>query len=104
MDQAPAKERVVILGGGVSAITAAYWLTNQPDWQNRYDVTVYQMGWRLGGKCGSGRNRKVADRIEEHGLHILLGFYENTFRTLRHCYRELGQRGLRSPDAPNGTW
>ena len=44
-----------------------------------YDVTVYQQGWRLGGKCASGRNRDEHMRIEEHGLHILFGFYENTF-------------------------
>ena len=35
------KERIVILGGGVAAMTAAWELTNQPDWQSRYDITVY---------------------------------------------------------------
>ena len=25
----------------------------------------------------------VADRIEEHGLHLWMGFYENAFRLMR---------------------
>ena len=44
------------------------------------------MGWRLGGKGASGRG--VADRIEEHGLHLWMGFYENAFRLMRDCYEE----------------
>jgi uncharacterized protein with NAD-binding domain and iron-sulfur cluster len=90
------KQRIAILGGGVGAMTAAFELTSAPDWQSRYDVTVYQMGWRLGGKGASGRNARYGDRIEEHGLHIFFGFYENAFRMLRRCYKELG----RPPGAP----
>jgi uncharacterized protein with NAD-binding domain and iron-sulfur cluster len=45
------------------------------------------MGWRLGGKGASGRG--VANRIEEHGLHLWMGFYENAFRIMRECYDEL---------------
>ena len=44
------------------------------------------MGWRLGGKGASGRG--VADRVEEHGLHLWMGFYENAFRLMRECYAE----------------
>src|SRR5262249_5497090 len=51
--------------------------------------TVYQMGFRLGGKGASGRG--PADRIEEHGLHLWMGFYENAFRLMRECYAELGR-------------
>ena len=36
------------------------------------------------------------DRIEEHGLHLWFGFYENTFRLIRECYDELD----RDLDAP----
>lgn len=42
-------ERVVILGGGVGGVTAAFALT-QPELRGRCEVTLYQMGWRLGGK------------------------------------------------------
>jgi uncharacterized protein with NAD-binding domain and iron-sulfur cluster len=78
--------RVAVVGGGCGALTAAFELT-KPEHAGRYEVTVYQMGWRLGGKGASGRG--VADRIEEHGLHLWMGFYENAFRLMRDCYAEL---------------
>ncbi len=30
-------------------------------------------------------------RIEEHGLHIWFGFYDNAFRLMREAYSELGR-------------
>jgi uncharacterized protein with NAD-binding domain and iron-sulfur cluster len=78
--------RVAIVGGGCSGITTAFDLT-RPELEGRYEVTVYQQGWRLGGKGASGRG--PGDRIEEHGLHLWMGFYENAFRLLRECYVEL---------------
>ena len=83
-----AKQRIAILGGGVGAITAAFALTSDTHWKERYDITVYQLGWRLGGKGASGRNLAKHKRIEEHGLHIWFGFYENAFRVMQACYRE----------------
>jgi uncharacterized protein with NAD-binding domain and iron-sulfur cluster len=85
------KTRVAILGGGVGAMSAAYALTESPGWADRYDVTVYQMGWRLGGKGASGRNAAHGQRIEEHGLHIWMGCYENAFALMQRCYAELGR-------------
>jgi uncharacterized protein with NAD-binding domain and iron-sulfur cluster len=79
---------VAVVGGGCASIAAAFELT-RPEHAGRYRVSVYQQGWRLGGKGASGRG--PADRIEEHGLHIWLGFYENAFRLLRECYAELGR-------------
>jgi uncharacterized protein with NAD-binding domain and iron-sulfur cluster len=93
------KQRIAVLGGGMGSLVAAFELTNQPGWKDRWDLTVYQEGWRLGGKGASGRNPDLHQRIEEHGLHILFGFYENAFRVMRECYRELG----RHPDAPLST-
>ncbi len=49
------KQKIAILGGGVGAMTSAFQITSEPGWQDRYEVTVYQMGWRLGGKGASGR-------------------------------------------------
>ena len=77
---------VAVIGGGCASITTAFELT-RPEHKGKYHVTVYQLGWRLGGKGASGRG--PADRIEEHGLHVWLGFYENAFRLLRECYAEL---------------
>jgi len=80
--------KVAVVGGGCASIAAAFELT-RPEHGGKYDVTVYQLGWRLGGKGASGRG--PASRIEEHGLHVWLGFYENSFRLLRECYAELGR-------------
>jgi uncharacterized protein with NAD-binding domain and iron-sulfur cluster len=77
-------------------MAAAFELT-RPELGGRFEVTVYQMGWRLGGKGASGRG--PADRIEEHGLHLWMGFYENAFRIMRECYAELGRDPARCPIA-----
>jgi uncharacterized protein with NAD-binding domain and iron-sulfur cluster len=90
-------EKIAILGGGVGSMTAAYYLSAQP---GQYDITVYQMGWRLGGKGASGRNAAFGERIEEHGLHIWFGFYENAFSMIREAYGALN----RPPDAPLAAW
>jgi uncharacterized protein with NAD-binding domain and iron-sulfur cluster len=78
--------KVAIVGGGCAAMAAAFELS-RPEHAGRYDITVYQLGWRLGGKGASGRG--VAGRIEEHGLHTWGGCYENAFRLMRECYSEL---------------
>ena len=74
------RTKVAVLGGGVGGMTAAFELTATPELRERFEVTVYQLGWRSGGKGASGRNAAIADRIEEHGLHVWFGFYDNAFR------------------------
>ncbi len=88
--------RVTIVGGGCAGLSAAFELS-RPEHAGRYAVTVYQMGFRLGGKGASGRG--VGGRIEEHGLHLWMGFYENAFRLMRECYGELGRDPFRCPIA-----
>ncbi len=78
--------RVAVIGGGCASIAAAFELS-RPAHKGKYQVTIYQLGWRLGGKGASGRG--PADRIEEHGLHLWMGSYENAFRLIRECYAEL---------------
>ncbi len=85
---ADTRTKVAVLGGGLGALSAVFALTQTPALRARYEVTVYQMGWRLGGKGASGRNSQKAQRIEEHGLHILMGWYQNAFKMLRSCYDE----------------
>jgi uncharacterized protein with NAD-binding domain and iron-sulfur cluster len=88
-EELPARPiRVAVVGGGCAAIAAAFELT-RPEHRGRFAVTVYQQGWRLGGKAVSGRGEH--GRIEEHGLHTWMGYYENAFRLLRECYAELGR-------------
>ncbi|MGH2847914.1 MAG: NAD(P)-binding protein [Thermoleophilaceae bacterium] len=91
---------MAVLGGGVGGLTAAFELTATPELRERFKVTVYQLGWRLGGKGASGRNPAYADRIEEHGLHVWFGFYDNAFRVMRDAYAELD----RAPGAPLATF
>lgn len=88
--------KVAIIGGGCAAIATAFELT-RPEHHGRYEVAVYQVGWRLGGKGASGRG--PADRIEEHGLHLWMGFYENAFRLMRECYAELQRDPAQCPIA-----
>jgi uncharacterized protein with NAD-binding domain and iron-sulfur cluster len=85
-----AKPRIAILGGGAGAVTAALELS-KPGWEDHYEsISLYQQGWRLGGKGACGRGPDL--RIEEHGLHLWFGFYENAFRLLDRCHRELDRR------------
>lgn len=86
--------KVAVLGGGPAALAAAFALTEQApggDPQQKFEVTVYQPGWRLGGKCASGRNADHGERIEEHGLHVWFGFYDNAFTVMRKAYEQLGR-------------
>jgi len=94
------KKKIVILGGGMGAMATAYGITESPNWQENYDITIYQLGWRIGGKGASGRNKAQEERIEEHGLHVWGGFYENAFRVMRSCYQELN----RPSTMPLATW
>ncbi len=92
------RQKIAILGGGMSALTTAFELTNQPGWQEKFDITLYQMGWRLGGKCATARGPNL--RIEEHGIHGFLGSYYNALPLMAACYRALG----RKPGEPLATF
>jgi uncharacterized protein with NAD-binding domain and iron-sulfur cluster len=81
---------------------SAAWRLSEPGWRERIEsITVYQRGWRLGGKGASSRGQH--GRIEEHGLHVWLGSYENAFALLRECYAEL-DRATTDPATPICTW
>ena len=85
-----ARTRVAIIGGGPGGIATAFWLTSTQALQDRFAVTLWTRGWRLGGKGATGRNAAEHDRIEEHGLHLWLGFYEDSFRTMNEAFGALG--------------
>jgi uncharacterized protein with NAD-binding domain and iron-sulfur cluster len=93
------RQKVVILGGGIGAISTAFMLTD-PSLGGRYEVTIHCMGWRLGGKGASGRNAAIHQRVEEHGLHIWFGHYRNAISLMKACYKELG----RSRNQPLATF
>jgi len=93
-------QKIAALGGGMGTLTSVFKLTNETDWKTKYDITIYQMGWRLGGKGASGRNANIAQRIEEHGLHLWFGFYDNAFNVIQQVYDANG----REPGTPLATW
>lgn len=102
-ERRPGKKRVVILGGGAAGLITALDLTDPRNpRRDEFEVTVYQLGWRLGGKGASGRSMDPAFnyRIQEHGLHVWFGCYDNAFRHIQQVYDELN----RPPDAPMARW
>ncbi len=94
------KIKIAILGSGLGSMTTAYYLTSTEELRGKYEVTIYQQGWRIGGKGASGRNREKGDRIEEHGLHMFMGFYENAFTLMRSAYAEW----KKDPANPFQSW
>jgi uncharacterized protein with NAD-binding domain and iron-sulfur cluster len=95
------RKRVIVLGGGIAGMSVA-WELSKPGCKGQVEsVTVYQRGWRLGGKGASSRGDN--GRIEEHGLHVWLGYYDNAFRMMRECYEEL-DRPTTDPASPLPRW
>jgi uncharacterized protein with NAD-binding domain and iron-sulfur cluster len=94
------KTKIAVLGAGMSSIAAMYELTQLPENRAKYDITCYTLGWRVGGKGASARNPQMGGRIEEHGLHIWFGFYDNAFKVMRDAYKEM----QRSPELPLSTF
>ncbi|NOY90620.1 MAG: NAD(P)-binding protein [Deltaproteobacteria bacterium] len=84
----PEKTKVLIAGGGMGALATAYYLTDTEARRDKYDVRILAMGNILGGKGANWRNASRAERIEEHGIHVIFGFYHNFLRMFREVYAE----------------
>ena len=85
------REKIAILGGGCGGLAAAFELSADGAARDRYEITVYEMGWRLGGKGASGRNESDHYRTEEHGPHVWAGFYRHAFRMMNAVFEELAR-------------
>lgn len=96
----PDKTRVLILGGGMGALATAHTLTDTEQRRATYDVRVLVQGHLLGGKAANWRRDDRGQRIEEHGLHVIFGFYHNFLRMFRSVYRE----AARSDDVTPSTF
>jgi uncharacterized protein with NAD-binding domain and iron-sulfur cluster len=85
----------------MGALSAA-WELSAPGWRSRFEsITLYQRGAQLGGKAASSRG--IYGRIEEHGLHVWMGYYDNAFRLVQECYGEL-DRAVTDPSCPIRNW
>lgn len=85
---------MLILGGGLGGMSAAWGLSRTQALRDTFEVTLVQPGWRLGGKCASGR-QAGSGRIHEHGLHMFMGWYEHAFYMLREVYGDWPNPGAR---------
>lgn len=90
------KEKIAILGAGPSALVSAFRITEEKDWKKKYDITIYQQGWRVGGKCATGRDLDKNMRVYEHGIHGFLGCYFNALSVMKTVFDKL----KRSDDHP----
>lgn len=88
----PAKKRVLILGGGPAGLASAFALSRTEALRQEFEVTVIEPGWRLGGKCRSGREGPM-NRLEQNGTHYLFGAYDSCFGVAREVYDELARQG-----------
>ena len=86
------KKKIHILGAGMSSLTTAYELCNEDNWQDLYDITIHVLGWRCGGKTSTGRG--PAMEVKEVGIHILQGWYDNTFAMMQAVYKERHEKGI----------
>ena len=100
MDANNGLKQIVILGGGVGAMTAAFELTEKDGWEQstRSRSTSWAGGSAARARAGATRDRH--DRIEEHGLHVWFGFYENAFNLIQRCY---AAANYKAPN-PFTTW
>ena len=95
-----ARERVVIVGGGIAGLTCAWHLSRTPELRERYEVELIEARGVPGGKLASTRDPEQGWRSLEHGLHVWFGFYENAFALVR----EVHERWRRPEGCPLQTW
>jgi len=92
------KKKITVLGGGPASLATVWYMLKNNNWDlSNYDVTVYQLGWRLGGKCANGRNKDNYYRIEEHGIHFWFGCYHNSWELIKELYEHLPKTGYKIP-------
>ena len=83
----PGRVKVAILGGGMAG-DGRRLAAERARLAGRVRVD-HRLPARLAAGRQGREQRGAHGRIEEHGLHLWLGYYENAFRLLRECYAEL---------------
>ncbi|NME71149.1 NAD(P)-binding protein [Flammeovirga aprica] len=95
------KKKIAIFGGGISGLTTAWELSSIKNWQDQYEIHLYQSGWRCGGKATTGLGEE--GRVEERGIHMFQGWYDNAFRMVQEVYEYIAEHNL-NPDGAFQTW
>eukprot|EP01065_Artemidia_motanka_P027193 TRINITY_DN32411_c0_g1_i1.p1 TRINITY_DN32411_c0_g1~~TRINITY_DN32411_c0_g1_i1.p1 ORF type:complete len:773 (+),score=268.30 TRINITY_DN32411_c0_g1_i1:88-2406(+) len=94
-------QKVAVLGTGLGSISTAFYLSNYEGWEKDWDITVYQMGFKVGGRGAAMRSMGPEGyRIQEHGLHIFMGWYNNAFTWVEDMYSQWDT----PPDSPLKNW
>lgn len=91
------RHRIAIIGAGPAGLSAAFHLTSEehnPGWRSRYEVDVYTLGWRVGGKGATGRRADMHDRLQEHGIHVFGNMYFNSLTMVHEALEELRAAGV----------
>jgi monoamine oxidase len=81
MAQAATAPRIVVVGGGLAGLTAAYRLK-----QAGYAAQVYEAADRTGGRCWTIRGAFADGQIAEHGGELI----DTGHTEMRHLVQELG--------------
>jgi uncharacterized protein with NAD-binding domain and iron-sulfur cluster len=84
------KKKAVVLGAGPAGLAAAMGLIET----GQYEVDVYSMGWRAGGKCATGREPD-SGRTWQNGSHYLFGCYHNAFALVRRAHAVLAEHQVK---------
>jgi monoamine oxidase len=93
--QAATAPRIVVVGGGLAGLTAAYRLK-----QAGYAAQVYEASDRVGGRCWTIRGAFADGQIAEHGGELI----DTGHLEMRHLVGELGLTTDNLLSAqPNGT-
>jgi monoamine oxidase len=79
--QAATAPRIVVVGGGLAGLTAAYRLK-----QAGYAAQVYEASNRIGGRCWTIRGAFADGQIAEHGGELI----DTGHTDMRHLVQELG--------------
>src|SRR4051812_21370049 len=79
--QAPTAPRIVVVGGGLAGLTAAYRLK-----QAGYAAQLHEAADRLGGRCWTIRGAFADGQIAEHGGELI----DTGHTEMRHLVQELG--------------
>ena len=81
MAQAATAPRIVVVGGGLAGLTAAYRLK-----QAGYAAQLYEASDRTGGRCWSIRGVFAEGQIAEHGGELI----DTGHQAMRQLVQELG--------------